>query len=178
MASFSLVLCLSAFLSFSLSLSLPLPPLPPPSHLCVEYLCRPPILGIHSLHPRFTWVSNLNNGIGVTANLVVSIPDEGGRVVWNTSIALSPSVSPFVAYSGQLLTSSQYYEWRVREREGEGEWTDSATSAFVTAILPNSEWSAEWISSSSAARASFSFPPSPTPTHPHRLSRPRKQKTG
>ncbi|MFB7883319.1 family 78 glycoside hydrolase catalytic domain [Microbacterium sp. NPDC056057] len=107
-----------------------------PHDLRVEHLSAP--IGVGVRRPRFSWFVD---HVRAACELEVST---AGRVVWASGEIQTADAAPIV-YAGESLISNTAYEWRVRSRATEGEWSDWADSTFETSLLDASDWVAPWI---------------------------------
>ncbi|MDR7187714.1 alpha-L-rhamnosidase [Microbacterium sp. BE35] len=107
-----------------------------PYELRVEYLRAP--IGVGTRSPRFSWFVDHARA---ACQLEVSTAD---TVVWASGEIRIADAAP-VVYAGESLTSNTAYEWRVRSRAADGEWSDWAGSTFETSLLDAADWAAPWI---------------------------------
>lgn len=134
---------------------------PPASHGCrpqaltTEYLTDPVALDVPA--PRLSWqLKSLDAhamAIEQTAYQIEVYTED--RCVWDSGKTLSAHTIA-IAYTGQPLTSSTRYHWRVRAWTTgsiEAPWSDFAT--FTTALLEKNAWKADWIGANPATRPEF-----------------------
>lgn len=122
-----------------------------PAHLRCDNRTAP--LGIDSTAPRFSWKLDASDpqsrGLVQTAYQVMVATDSG--VVWDSGKVVSNAVNQIV-YAGPALASSGKYLWKVRvwdAADAVSPW--SATESFTMGLLAAGDWTAQWITPSTAA---------------------------
>ncbi|MES2922772.1 MAG: family 78 glycoside hydrolase catalytic domain [Verrucomicrobiota bacterium] len=122
-----------------------------PAHLRCDNRTAP--LGIDSTAPRFSWKLDASDpqsrGLVQTAYQVMVATDSG--LVWDSGKVTSDAVNQ-VVYAGPALASSGKYLWKVRvwdAADAASPW--SATESFTMGLLAPGDWTAQWITPSTAA---------------------------
>ncbi len=120
-----------------------------PKRLTCEYIENP--LGIETRTPRFSWIlsSAERNQKQTSYELIVSENQKDLQsskgLIWNSG-KVNTAQSLHIKYEGQPLTSFKRYYWKVRVFDSNGKasaWSN--TNWFETAMLDESDWTAEWI---------------------------------
>ncbi|GAA3891778.1 hypothetical protein GCM10022381_37030 [Leifsonia kafniensis] len=112
-------------------------------------------LGTTGEDPVFSWKNN-STGRGVTQEayelrVAQSESALGTDDVWSSG-KVDSAEQLNVVYAGPDLASQTRYVWQVRTWNDEGTPSDwSGAASFETAILNNSEWTADWISGAGEA---------------------------
>lgn len=119
------------------------------TQLRCEYIENP--LGIDIVKPRLSWIviSSINNVKQNTYEIIISnnenILKENKGNVWESG-KIQSDESVQITYNGKPLQSFTRYYWKVRitdTNNKESEWSEIAW--FETAMLANSDWTANWI---------------------------------
>lgn len=128
-----------------------------PSTLTCEYLQNP--LGIDTRVPRFTWnfIATANNQFQSAYEIIVSDNskdiDAGKGNKWESGKILSAQ-SIQIEYKGSELKSFTRYYWKVKVYNADGQVSEwSKTNWFETAMLDQSDWTAQWIGDGSSQPA-------------------------
>jgi alpha-L-rhamnosidase len=105
--------------------------------------------GIDIQEPRLSWIvdGTGRNVLQTSYSIQVSTDEKFAKtaVIWETGRVQSDR-SVLVPYEGSALRSSQKYFWRVKvwdDKKRESKW--SGTAFFVTGLLSQDEWKAQWI---------------------------------
>ena len=123
-------------------------------------------LGIDDTNPLLGWRFSLGHGAEQTAYRVLVAENKDGLKknigdMWDSGTVPS-SQSQNVRYGGRPLRSGQYYYWKVRIWDSDGNVSEWSRPAFWSmGILSEQEWKGKWISSRFAEISSEkSFMPS------------------
>jgi len=140
--------------------------------LVCDYLTNP--LGIDDTHPRLSWKLNSDqrNVLQTDYEIRVASDEAMKKTVWSTG-KIKSAQSVFVEYGGPQLTSRTRYYWQVKvwdDKGNESAW--SAVNNWEMALLHQSDWTAQWIKSTSPADTTNG--PSPIFRTAFNLSKPVK----
>jgi len=109
--------------------------------LKTEYMTNP--LGVHSLHPRFSW-QLAGTGKYQTAYRIRVVSADGGKG-WDSGKVDGADCSG-IRFEGKELSSREQLRWQVQlwdENDEEGPWSKEAS--FEMGLLGRDDWSAWWI---------------------------------
>ena len=115
--------------------------------LTCEYRHNP--VGIESSAPAFTWVMKADQRNSFQSAYEIVVGDQMNNVLtgsmWTSGKVMS-SETALIVYKGKPLGSNKRYYWRVRVYDANGfvsPWSEVAW--FETAMLEQSDWTAQWI---------------------------------
>ncbi|MFV0590111.1 MAG: family 78 glycoside hydrolase catalytic domain [Draconibacterium sp.] len=120
-------------------------------NLTCEYNTQP--LGIDTPNPRFSWQIESDKRSVSQASYRVIVGDNENEVnkksgsLWDSGLVESENTIN-IRYEGNALKSNCDYFWRVCTLTKNGEEIWSQTARFHTAFLQNSDWKADWITTS------------------------------
>lgn len=113
-----------------------------PTQLKVCGLSEP--LGIDTPVPTFGWQVQSDVRGYYQEAYRITVSNDAGELVWDSGITPSRRQSS-IAYEGAPLASCSRYTYTVTVYDAEGNASEVAASAFGTAFLDASEWTAQWI---------------------------------
>ena len=111
------------------------------THLRVNGLTSP--MGIDRQEPVFSWRIESDERGYSQKSYELTVTERTGEVVWSSGLVES-SRQTDVCYEGSPLQSRHEYVWTLRVTGNDGSVAE-AQSTFETAFMSASEWTAQWI---------------------------------
>lgn len=128
--------------------------------LYCEYLEKP--VGIDAECPRFSWVYQTEDrGLRQEKYQIIVAEDEdgiadGNRLLWDSGVVDSDQTLN-VSYAGTKLRSACTYFYRVTIWLNNGEKIESGTSEFLTGLMDDEPWRADWVGGPMMEKHTFWF---------------------